>query len=138
MFKLKSLHPPLQHFLPGGSLGEHPPETRNTSLSQQLLIVLPVPHQDQKLPGRLLMTPLGPCWVSGPLCCGCNQQCLPRTWDHSNPWGAKHGLRAGSGPLTGIMWPRDDFERNTSTAGPRYIRGCCLMLERRYGFRAGA
>ena len=26
----------------------------------------------------------------------------------------------------------------TSTAGPRYIRGCCLMLERRYGFRAGA
>jgi len=24
------------------------------------------------------------------------------------------------------------------TAGPRYIRGCCLMLERRYGFRAGA
>ena len=21
---------------------------------------------------------------------------------------------------------------------PRYIRGCCLMLERRYGFRAGA
>jgi len=27
---------------------------------------------------------------------------------------------------------------NTSTAGPRYIRGCCLMLERRYGFCAGA
>jgi len=26
----------------------------------------------------------------------------------------------------------------TSTAGPRYIRGCCLMLERQYGFRAGA
>jgi len=24
------------------------------------------------------------------------------------------------------------------TAGPRYIRGCCLMLERRCGFRAGA
>jgi len=24
------------------------------------------------------------------------------------------------------------------TVGPRYIRGCCLMLERRYGFRAGA
>jgi len=24
------------------------------------------------------------------------------------------------------------------TAGPRYIRGCCLMLKRRYGFRAGA
>jgi len=23
------------------------------------------------------------------------------------------------------------------TAGPRYIRGSCLMLERRYGFRAG-
>jgi len=27
---------------------------------------------------------------------------------------------------------------NYLTAGPRYIRGCCLMLERRYGFRAGA
>jgi len=24
------------------------------------------------------------------------------------------------------------------TASPRYIRGCCLMLERWYGFRAGA
>jgi len=27
---------------------------------------------------------------------------------------------------------------NTSATGPRYIRGCCLMLERQYGFRAGA
>jgi len=27
---------------------------------------------------------------------------------------------------------------NSLTAGPRYIHGCCLMLERRYGFRAGA
>jgi len=27
---------------------------------------------------------------------------------------------------------------NSLTASPRYIRGCCLMLERRYGFRAGA
>jgi len=27
---------------------------------------------------------------------------------------------------------------NTSTASPRHIRGCCLILERRYGFRAGA
>ena len=26
---------------------------------------------------------------------------------------------------------------NTSTAGPRYIRDCCLMLARRYGFRGG-
>jgi len=30
------------------------------------------------------------------------------------------------------------FTNATSTAGPRYIRGCCLMLERRYGFRADA
>jgi len=28
--------------------------------------------------------------------------------------------------------------QNSLTAGPRYIRGCCLTLERRYGFRAGA
>jgi len=27
---------------------------------------------------------------------------------------------------------------NYLTAGPRYIRGCCLMLEHQYGFRAGA
>jgi len=27
---------------------------------------------------------------------------------------------------------------NSLIASPRYIRGCCLMLERRYGFRAGA
>jgi len=27
---------------------------------------------------------------------------------------------------------------NYLTAGPRYTRGCCLMLERPYGFRAGA
>jgi len=26
---------------------------------------------------------------------------------------------------------------NTSTASPRYIRGSCLMLECRYGFRQG-
>ena len=29
-------------------------------------------------------------------------------------------------------------EVNTLTAGPRYIRDCCLTLERRYGFRADA
>jgi len=29
-------------------------------------------------------------------------------------------------------------QQNSLTAGPRYIRGCCLTLERRYGFRAGA
>jgi len=27
---------------------------------------------------------------------------------------------------------------NSLIAGPRYIRGCCLMLERRYDIRAGA
>jgi len=30
------------------------------------------------------------------------------------------------------------MQMNTSTAGPRYIRGYCLTLERRYGFRADA
>jgi len=30
----------------------------------------------------------------------------------------------------------NDF--NSLIAGPRYIRGCCLMLERQYGFCAGA
>jgi len=29
-------------------------------------------------------------------------------------------------------------DRYTLTAGSRYIRGCCLTLERRYGFRADA
>jgi len=33
-------------------------------------------------------------------------------------------------------WKVLDF--NSSIASPRYIRGCCLMLERQYGFRAGA
>jgi len=30
------------------------------------------------------------------------------------------------------------IERKHIAAGPRYIRGCCLTLERRYGFLADA
>jgi len=38
---------------------------------------------------------------------------------------------------TMVRWSTLKVVFNTSTAGPRYICGCCLMLERRYGFRAG-
>ena len=84
--RLNWKHLPLQHFLQKRDTGAAAPEKLETlHCCQQPLIVLLVPHQGQNMPSPLFNDATWPLVGVRAAFCGCSQQYLPRTWDHSNP-----------------------------------------------------